>query len=323
MKKRLLIPGILLALLAAGCGNGEETTGTEAPDRDRDMGRHMETRYGDEFEMPMGDRASHIHGMGYIEEEEGLYFATHHGLRIYRDGEWRETAEHPHDYMGFNAVDRGFYTSGHPGMGSDMQNPIGIHRSMDGGRSLEHMGFEGESDFHAMAVGYRSHHMFLMNPEANSRMQRGFYRSGDEGESWDPVEPQGLDGEVMALSMHPDDSEWVAAATSTGVYLSEDGGENFSQLTGNGESGTAVYFTDDHLFYGSYDSEAALIRHSLQDGEHEELTLPELSEDAVAYIAQNPNNTDELAISSFEIDAFISQDGGQTWEMILDNGQPQ
>ncbi|HSJ36655.1 MAG TPA: hypothetical protein VK945_00400 [Planococcus sp. (in: firmicutes)] len=321
MKKRFLFPVILVGLLAAGCGNDEETSTNEAPERN--MGQHMETRYGDDFEMPMGDQISHIHGMGFIEEEEGLYFASHHGLRIYRDGQWAETAEHPHDYMGFNAVDRGFYSSGHPGMGSDMQNPIGIYRSMDGGRNLEHMGFEGESDFHAMAVGYRSHHIFLMNPEANSRMQRGFYRSVDEGESWDPVEPQGLDGEVLALSMHPDNSDLIAAATSGGVFLSEDGGENFSQLTAGGESGTAVYFTDDDLFYGSYGTEPALIQYSLETEETEALTLPEMSEDAVAYIAQNPKDENELAISTFEVDAFISMDGGQNWEQILDNGQQQ
>ncbi|MFP3442760.1 hypothetical protein R0K18_33995, partial [Pantoea sp. SIMBA_133] len=79
------------------------------------------------------------------------------GLKFYKDGKWMETTGQNNDYMGFTAVDEGFYTSGHPGKDSDLPNPLGLKKSTDGGRSLENLGFEGESDFHTIGVGYENH----------------------------------------------------------------------------------------------------------------------------------------------------------------------
>src|SRR5690606_15855763 len=135
-----------------------------------------------------------------------LYFASHSGPKIYRDGEWFETADNFYDYMGFNAVDEGFYSSGHPSADSDLPNPLGIQRSIDGGETLEEIAFQGEMDFHVMAVGYNSHDIFLLNPAKNSLLEAGFYKSNDKGESWEPVSAAGLAGEVTSLALHPADS---------------------------------------------------------------------------------------------------------------------
>ncbi|MBM7707682.1 hypothetical protein JOD03_002629 [Chryseomicrobium aureum] len=298
-KKRTAI-GILLALLLlAGCSN--DTT--------------------DSFEVPFEGELNHVHGMGYAGEENGLYFASHTGPKIYRDGEWFETADNFYDYMGFNAVDEGFYSSGHPTADSDLPNPLGIQRSIDGGETLEEIAFQGETDFHAMAVGYNSHDIFLLNPAKNSLLEAGFYKSNDKGESWEPVKASGLEGEVMALALHPTDSNFVAAATSTGVYFSRDGGENFEAITSENETGTAVHFTEDQLYFGSYGTAAALVKYTMENEELKTVNIPDLPQDAIAFIAQNPTDERELAIYSLQGNAYLSEDGSQTWETLLEEGK--
>lgn len=321
MNRKLWMAVSLSALIVAGCGaenesepapaENEGTTGTKTEEAAPDSLKS------DDFVVDFSGTLEHVHGMGYV-EGDGLYFASHEGLKIYRDSKWFETDGMHNDYMGFNAVDRGFYTSGHPGHGSGMMNPIGIQRSMDGGRSLEHMGFQGETDFHAMAVGYRSHHLFVMNPQANSGMGAGFHRSENEGKDWTQTAAEGLDGEVSFLAMHPDDSQIIAAATSTGVYLSEDGGESFKALTSDGQFGTALSFSEDALYYASYETASELVKYNLESGEKETLPLPELPEDGVLYIAQKP---DELAIYTVKGQAFISGDQGSEWTQIMEDGQ--
>ncbi|MFC4682718.1 MULTISPECIES: F510_1955 family glycosylhydrolase [unclassified Exiguobacterium] len=300
MKKKRIGTAVLSAfLLLAGCSN--DTT--------------------DSFEVPFEGELNHVHGMGYAGNENGLYFASHTGLKIYREEGWFETADNFHDYMGFNATNEGFITSGHPSADSELPNPLGIQRSIDSGKSIEEIAFQGETDFHAMAVGYNSNDIFLINPAKNSLLEAGVYKSGDEGESWKTVKAEGLEGEVTSLALHPADSNFVAAATAAGIYFSRDGGENFKAITDGSETGTAVHFTEDHLYFGSYGTAAALVKYTMENEELEPVNTPDLSQDAVAFIAQNPMDGMELAIYTFEGNAYLSEDGLQTWKTLLEEGK--
>ena len=282
------------------------------------------TNSGDEaFEVPFEGELSHVHGIGYAGNDNGLYFASHSGLKIYREGDWFETSDNFHDYMGFNAVDEGFYTSGHPSADSDLPNPLGIQRSLDGGKSLERIAFEGETDYHAMAVGYNSHDIFLLNPAKNSQLETGFHKSTDEGKTWEAVNAAGLEGEVSALALHPTDSSLVAAATSTGIYVSEDGGENFELVTQESERGTAVFFDEDSLFFASYGTGPSLMKYTVETQEEEMLNLPDLKEDGIAFIFRNPNDTKELAFYTLQGQAFLSEDDTKTWLPLLEDGNVQ
>src|SRR5699024_1391478 len=159
----------------------------------------------------------HIHGMGYAGNYDGLYFASHTGLKIYRDGKWFETSNNLNDYMGFAAVDKGFYSSGHPGIDSKLPNPIGLQRSFAGGKTLAEFDFEGDSASRVTAVGFSSHDMIVSNEQKNSTLGIGIYLSEDSGESWTEVTASGLDGDVLSFGIHPSNSESSAAATNTGV----------------------------------------------------------------------------------------------------------
>ncbi|EGA88497.1 BNR repeat-containing protein [Planococcus donghaensis MPA1U2] len=309
MKTRWILTPLMTGLLLVGCAPSEESDTSTAETDDNS----------EELVVAFDGRLDHVHGMGYIENEKGLYFASHNGLRIYRYGEWLEATEHANDYMGFNTVADGFYTSGHPGPNSMMQNPIGIQRSIDGGRSLDHLGFEGETDFHHMAVGYRSHHLFVMNPQENSQLNAGYFRSENDGEEWQQVNGSGLAGEVSAFAMHPSDSQLIAAASAEGVFLSKDGGDSFSSLTENGVFGTAVFFNEESLYYATYDSQAELINYTLETANTQSIELPDLPEDGVIFIAQNPLQEEQLAIYTAAGHAFTFEEGN--WKQILNAGQ--
>lgn len=298
-KKRILTSMLSALLLVAGCSNGTAES----------------------FEVPFEGKMDHVHGMGYAGNENGLYFASHIGLKIYREEGWFETTDNFHDYMGFNATDEGFITSGHPSADSELPNPLGIQRIIDSGESIEEIAFQGETDFHAMAVGYSSNDIFLINPAKNSLLEAGVYKSGDEGESWEPVKAEGMEGEVAALALHPTDSNFVAAATEAGIYFSRDAGETFKAITNGSETGTAVHFTEDQLYFGSYGTAAALVKYTMENEELEPVDTPDLPQDAIAFIAHNPMDEMELAIYTFEGNGYLSEDGLQTWETLLKEGK--
>lgn len=59
----------------------------------------------------------------------------------------------------------------------------------------------------------------------------------------------------------------------------------------------------------------------LKRQERNGLTLPAIPEDAVAYIAQNPIDSKELTIATFNKDMYISKDNGANWTKIADQGE--
>lgn len=63
---------------------------------------------------------------------------------MFENGKWYKTTKENNDYMGFNAVQTGFYSSGHPGADSKLPNPIGIKKSEDNGETLENLAVEIE-----------------------------------------------------------------------------------------------------------------------------------------------------------------------------------
>ncbi|MBM7647413.1 hypothetical protein JOC78_000334 [Bacillus ectoiniformans] len=335
MKKVSFIIGAsCLALGLASCGNDEkqppaeekvkteENAQTEKNSKESQKPSENQTVTiaNDDFFQPFSGKMEHIHGMGYAGNEDALFFASHHGLKVYEDGKWLETKEQKHDYMGFAPVNDGFYTSGHPEEGSSLPNPFGIKRSVNNGRTLETLTLEGETDFHVMGVGYNQHTIYVLNPNKNSEMEAGaLYFSEDDAKTWTQAEAEGLGNEISMMAVHPDNPEVAAAAGKDGIYLTEDKGKTFTLLTKGGQ-GTSVFFTSESLWYGSYDSKPGLIKRSLTDGTEKRIDLPVMDQDAVMYLAVNPNNEEEIAFTSFNGNVYLTNDGAKSWDMITEKG---
>ncbi len=122
---------------------------------------------------------------------------------------------------------------------------------------------------------------------------------------------------IGPLAVHPAQAELIAAATSAGLFLSRDAGDEFKQVMA-GAHATAAHFAleGDSLWFSAFDGKPSLYRVAIGGDAREETALPALERDAVANIAQNPARRAEFAIVTFERAVFLTPDAGTTWTRI-------
>ncbi|SIS48072.1 F510_1955 family glycosylhydrolase [Salimicrobium flavidum] len=314
MKKISLLWFSAMVIFLAACGGEESETENQAEsDEDKDQTSTEDVAL-EEFEGTI----EHVHGMGYT-DAEGITFASHQGLKIFREGEWMETPFHNNDYMGFNAIENGMYVSGHPGEDTtDLENPIGLQKGKATKEGLENLGFEGGSDFHILGVGYENEAIYLLNSQPDPELDTGFHRSFDQGESFERMAAENLPGDVFQLAVHPVEETVVAAATKSGVYLSTDSGDTFERVSEQGQA-SGLSFTEDQLYFALLQEEASFKTYDWESEEVKELPLPDFGEDAVMYSASHPENS-EVAIYTMNGSSYVTDDEGETWTQILDNG---
>jgi len=150
----------------------------------------------------------------------------------------------------------------------------------------------------------------------------GLYYSRNDGTNWQRASAQGIGEAPTALAVHPSDHRVVAVATGAGLYLSRDTGQRF-RVAIEGEQVVSATFSLDgsSLWFGSYGDAAKLSRLDLKSREITPLSVPQLDEDAVAYLAQNPAQPMEWAMATFKRDVYLSKDAGTTWNAIAKAGQ--
>jgi hypothetical protein len=265
----------------------------------------------------------HVHGLGFSADGSELVIPSHHGLAVYRDGRWSKAPGPQHDYMGFVATSRGYYSSGHPAPGSGLVNPFGLMRSDDNAKTWTKLGLEGQSDFHIMAASFRADAVYVYNVAPNARMNRpGLYSTLNDGLDWRRADASGLSGDILSLAVHPTDPNTVAAGTAIGLFVSHDGGAHFSRQLANVQVPGLMFDHDGATLWAStFDAAAHLLRIDWKRGQKTESALPPLGQDAVAYMAQNPRDAQQLAIATFARSVFLSRDRGMTWKQIADRGR--
>ena len=265
----------------------------------------------------------HVHGLSYSVDGKQLLIPSHHGLAVFEDGRWSKAAGPTHDYMGYSATRDALYSSGHPATGSGLINPFGLIKSRDGGKTWQQLGLTGESDFHTLATSYATNAVYVLNHQPNSRMnQAGVYYTLNDGLKWTRAAAKGLGTKLNSLAVHPTDAKVVAAGMDDGLYLSRNSAASFERLVGVKPVLAASFDLDgQHLWFGSYAGKAALARITLKAGSKaEEVPIPVLTGDAVAYIAQNPARRAEIAIATFKRSVFVSKDQARTWTQIAKEG---
>lgn len=322
MKKTILtVFAAAIAMGVAGCAIEEQATEQQSGNEEQ-VAEHAHS----DNELSAASSESdialmHVHGLGFAEDGSGLYVPAHDGLKVFEDGVWRDKEGEKHDYMGFVMTEDGFYSSGHPAPGSELENPFGVVRSTDMGQTLETLDLYKEIDFHFMAVGYRSQAIYVLNPEPNSRMdQTGLYYSNDNAVTWTKSASKGLEGQLITLAAHPDEAATVVVGTDKGLFISTDSGNQFKQLTETPTT-AAAFSADGKLVTGNLSTPFSLTVVDQETGEQSAYSIPELTkQNAISYIAVNPQNPEELAFSTFERDIYLSQDGGNTWNEIAAKG---
>lgn len=273
------------------------------------------------FQKEKNLNIEHVHGMGYI--KGNLFLATHEGLVKYDTKDWYSTTSNNHDYMGFQAVDNGFYSSGHPEEGSSLKNPLGIVKSTDEGKNLKKLGLYGETDFHYLAAGYNSHTLYALNHEPNSKMDSGFYYSDDDGKTWNQSRTEGLSAQQIGnIDTHPTKSEVVSISTDQGIFLSNDNGNTFKQVT-NSPVNVVEVLEDKLLYFELNGDKSGLYQAGLDGNDKSSLSLPEgiNAQNPVTFIAVHPKNKNEITILTGDNSIYKTNKNGTDWSLLIKNGK--
>lgn len=181
----------------------------------------------------------HVHGLGVDPADGAVYVATHDGLfRTRTGGGFAKVGTTGRDLMGFTVSGPGtFLSSGHPGPGENVANPLGLVHSTDGGATWTTLSLEGTVDFHALEVSSGA----VYGLDAGQQLLRV---STDGGTSWqDRASLPALD-----IAVDPADPAALLATVRGGVIASGDGGVTFG-----GPSGPQLAFLSwapDGVVYG-------------------------------------------------------------------------
>jgi hypothetical protein len=262
-----------------------------------------------------------IHGVGYSNDGKMIFIPAHDGIKQYdtANRQWQAITGEKNDYMGFSMVDDGFYSSGHPGKGSDKPNPLGIVRSKEIGGEIELLGLEGETDFHFLAAGYENHVLYAYTSMANSKMpSNGLYYSNDEAKSWDKSDLTKVEGEITGIAVHPTDANVVAISTQNKIYLSRNKGEIFEELTNKKQVTSLIFTNNNSLLVGGFETKAFLTEINLNNNSEKEISIPTLEDDAISYLAMNPVDKN-IVFTTFKKDVYLNN--GERWIKLVNQGK--
>lgn len=199
----------------------------------------------------MDQPITHIHGVARDPATDRVVIATHEGAFERRDGAWYALGD-VIDLMGFAiAPDGTWFASGHPGIETDLPEPVGLIASTDRGQTWQVISRGGESDFHALAAGpagvlgfdgtlrasadgVRWEEVsipappFALSVEETSgavlaTTEHGLVQSSDDAATWTALEPP----ELVALVDWVDEDRIVGATVEGRVVTSEDSGRSW------------------------------------------------------------------------------------------------
>ncbi|QVY60426.1 F510_1955 family glycosylhydrolase [Cytobacillus gottheilii] len=321
--KRFLIPFLLLTVFLAACTNTEdEAEQPSTPDNETEepAQENPETEEEDvpfEIVEAADIEIAQLQGIGYPGNDDALYVATDQGLLMFKGDNWYETTSKKHDYFGFNAVEDGFISSGQQG-----EAKLGIAKSTDKGETLEYIAFKEKGQFPFLTAGYQTGIIYGINGDASTEMDPGLFRSAGEDAEFEPVPLNGFGADTLGMiAAHPTDANKMAMATRSGIYLSEDKGNNMELITEE-IMVTALAFTEGHLYYSSVENEKVLFHSiSLETMESASIEIPFLAYDnPITYITGSQKNEGTLAFSTYMRDLYQSADFGESWENILEKG---
>lgn len=164
----------------------------------------------------------HVHGLGVDPADGAVYVATHDGLFRADAGGLQRAGTTGRDLMGFTITGPGtFLSSGHPGPGEQVANPLGLVQSTDAGTSWTTLALAGEVDFHALELSAGT----VFGYDATHQVLRA---SDDGGRSWQTrAALQALD-----IAADPANPAMLLATVQGGVAASRDGGRTFGAPTG-------------------------------------------------------------------------------------------
>lgn len=324
-KIKWIIPFFIAIIVLIGCSPEEVRELEEEPKSSEELKEEAtESAKVEVFEQT--EQVHHIHGLTFNPvNDEQLFIATHHGVVLY-DLPTKEAfyvGESRDDFMGFKFVGStsSLMSSGHPGIGSDLPDPLGFMWSEDFGQTWDIRSLLGEYDFHALTASFQNdQHIYGYALDYKSGSHDGLIlRSLDQGYSFEKVEVNGLhlaDHGVLDLAFSPESEDVIYAATIKGLMKSVDGGVNFEVIHESIVTAIKVIDNDTVLFYD--ENEKHLV---FMEQDQIKTILVEANQVPVNYISlKDKNSLDTIVISTMDSSLYMSTNNGQDWEALIRSG---
>lgn len=312
MKRKALAAILLSTLIISACGSKE----------DRSNGP---------VQLESGYSIEHMHGLTYSNDST-IYIGTHEGMISSKDQgkTWSTVSSYDFDFMGFHTLSNGdMVTSGHPGPKTDLPNPLGFMKSSDQGETWDSVSLLGKIDFHIITSDYNNPDIIYgLNQMGEGEYGAGIFKSMDGGQNWEKIEPKGLPDDlhkVYALIVLPGYENTLLAGTENGVFRSEDGGKTWTVLDRDRfiTAFSIIPNENKDLISYSITRDDAGIMISKDHGMTWEKLGLNLGKDAGNCISVNPENLEQIIVSSFKNSVFITNDGGRNWREVIKAGKIQ
>jgi photosystem II stability/assembly factor-like uncharacterized protein len=261
----------------------------------------------DEVDTSQSLSLSDIHGLEVdINDPDRLYLPNHQGLYVQGDdGTISKVGENSDDFMGFSVSptdNNVFFASGHPRTGGN----FGLIKSVDGGVNWQDLsdGLNGPVDFHTMAVDSK-----------NDDYIYGYYagalqRSLDGGESWEYLND--APDQIIQLSAGIKQGQ-IYAATSNGLYLSDDQGNTWNLTAFTGETVIAIEVNPASGQMLANTTAQGLVT-SNDSGETWD-TSDFSTSDTVLYVASSVSEPTKSYLVTKSLKIYQSTDRGATWTL--------
>ena len=260
-----------------------------------------------------------VHGVGMFLSgtDDTLYLATHNGLfKKGLDG-WKLVGNDRSDLMGFSISSKEgtMYSSGHP---SAMNGNLGFRVSTDNGNSWTMISKVKETpvDFHAMTASKAQNGLVYGSPGGGSEL----FVTLDEGTSWKLLTPP---DRIVSLAADPLNPDTVYAGTVSGLYVSDDKGQQWQKINPNLETGTITgigFALDGKTMYvfSSLDGNGVIYK-SITGGEIMVKTQGQITNTGAVFNFAPGRNGEVYATAMEKLSSgmassvYMTNDGGDTW----------
>lgn len=223
----------------------------------------------------------------------------------------------------------------------------GMYKTIDGGRSWQHLGLELTRQIHRVIVHPNNPDIVWAGASGATwgpSEHRGVYKSKDGGKTWtktlyindrtgiselvmDPSNPNKL---IAGMWEHQRDA-WVfkSGGEGSGLYLSYDGGENWKKITTEnglpqgelGRIGLAFAPSNPQIVYAYIESQSNAIYRSEDGGENwKRVSKPKdrnIGGRPFYYAEIYVDTKNENRVYSIASEVTVSEDGGKTWSVFV------
>ena len=195
-----------------------------------------------------------------------------------------------------------------------------LYRSRDGADSWTRLPFPVElrATLHAVMIDPVRTNLYLVAVTSETPQYAGLFRSADGGATWEQIHDL-RQKQVWSLASWAADSHVIAAGTEDGIFLTRDGGENWTHISPQGYSGpqpavslafdpahrNILYAGTPHLAWKTTNGGATW--RSIHRGMHEDSDIFSIDVDR-----NRPRRLFAGACSGI----YRSLDGGNTWASL-------